>query len=71
MEDQKISRVNESFAQHKIAVEDARLNPEGRTARVGDAEKFDLEATTTPKKRSKGTTRRTYSIFRRKLNMRL
>ena len=47
----KIKKIKNSFSQHKIAVEDARVHPEGRTAVVVDAELIDTGVTTTPKKR--------------------
>lgn len=45
---QRRADVERSFAQHRIAVENARLYPGGRTAHVVDAEDFNLE-TTQPK----------------------
>lgn len=49
-ESDRIKLIKRSFAQHKLAVEDARVHSEGRTAIVVDAEPIDLGVTTTPKK---------------------
>ena len=57
---QRRADIERSFAQHRIAVENARLYPEGRTVHVVDAEDFNLETTTTPKKRSPGASKKKY-----------
>ena len=57
---QRRKDIERSFAQHRIAVENARLYPEGRTAHVVDAEEFNLETTTTPKKRSPRASKKKY-----------
>ena len=47
-ESDKIKLIKRSFRQHKLAIEDARVHPEGRTAIVVDAEPINLDITTTP-----------------------
>ena len=43
-----------------MAVGDARMHPEGRTAHVEDVEKSALDTTTAPKRHSNETTWRNY-----------
>ena len=59
-ESDRVKLIRRSFVQHRLAVEDARVHSEGRTATVVDAEPIDLDVTTTPKKRSPTLAERQY-----------